>query len=348
MTALSQYLPVFIYIAIVSLLAVVITIRDKNAARKNNWRVKERTLLAVSVFGGSVAMLLTMLAIRHKTRHAKFMVGLPLIILAQITLFVFALNQGLSVSFHNITTDKITGQIQLVLVTDLHSCDYGEGQSKLINAITTEQPDAVMLVGDIFDDRKPSDNTLQFIEVISQKYPCYYVSGNHDTDDKYKIIAESYGVAVLEGTSVFLDVQGEIISIAGIDDPDVERYANANRITSRSSSYAQHLKRLEISNDAAIFTILLSHRPERIDEFLPMKPDIVLSGHAHGGQWRIPFIFENGLLSPNQGLLPKYTNGLYTFEEMSLIVSRGLARESTAVPRVFNRPEIVVITLEGK
>jgi len=79
---------------------------------------------------------------------------------------------------------------------------------------------------------------------------------------------------------------------------------------------------------------------------LPLKPDIVLSGHTHGGQWRIPFVLENGLLSPNQGLFPKYTNGEYFFGYTELIVSRGLARESTAVPRVFNSPEIVVITLE--
>jgi len=94
-----------------------------------------------------------------------------------------------------------------------------------------------------------------------------------------------------------------------------------------------------------MFTILLSHRPEIIEEFLPLKPDLVLSGHAHGGQWRIPVILENGLFAPNQGLFPKYTNGEYFFGDTELIVSRGLARESTAVPRVFNRPEIVFIVI---
>ena len=136
-----------------------------------------------------------------------------------------------------------------------------------------------------------------------------------------------------------MNVRGDIIRISGIDDPDTDRYA------SRSTPYAEQIKRLIASVDDGIFTILLSHRPERIEELLPLKPDLVLSGHAHGGQWRIPFILENGLLSPNQGLFPKYTNGEYFFGDMELIVSRGLARESTAVPRVFNRPEIVVITL---
>ncbi len=335
----------YAYIAVISLLAVIITICDKNAARKNAWRVKERTLFVISVFGGSAAMLLTMLAIRHKTRHAKFMVGIPLLLSAQILLCVLALNQSLMVSYHNIATNKITGQIRLALVTDLHSCDYGNEQNKLINSITAEQPDVILLVGDIFDDILPNDNTIQFLERITVKYPCYYVSGNHEfwsgKADDFKDILASYDVNILEGTSDILTIRGESVRISGIDDPDTDRYR------SRTLPYAEQLKQLEESNDTTLFTILLSHRPERIDEFLPLEPDLVLSGHAHGGQWRIPLILENGLLSPNQGLLPKYTNGLYSFQEIDLIVSRGLARESTAVPRVFNRPEIIVITLEG-
>ncbi len=335
-----------IYITAVSLLAVVLTIRDKNAARKNAWRVKERTLLTVSIFGGSAAMLLTMLAVRHKTRHKKFMVGIPLIIIVQIAIIVFALNTSLSVSRYDFETDKINGQIKLTLLTDLHSCDYGDGQRELINAIDAENPDAILLCGDIFDDGLPSENATEFIKDISSKYPCYYVSGNHEfwsrQADDFKAILESCGVKVLEGTSEVLEIAGERIHISGIDDPDTDRYP------SRSVPYAEQLRRLseELADDE-LFTILLSHRPERIDELLPLNPDLVLSGHAHGGQWRLPILLENGLLSPNQGLFPKYTNGGYLFDDTTLFVSRGLARESTRViPRIFNRPEIVVITLK--
>ena len=102
---------------------------------------------------------------------------------------------------------------------------------------------------------------------------------------------------------------------------------------------------MRASIDDKTFTVLLSHRPERIDELLPPEPDLVVSGHAHGGQWRIPLILENGFMSPNQGLFPKYTNGEYFFGDTEMILSRGLARETTALPRVFNRPEIVMITL---
>ena len=134
-----------IYIAAVSLLAVILTCRDKSAARKNARRVKERTLLAVSALGGSAAMLFTMIAIRHKTRHAKFMAGIPLIILAQAAFIVFVLNSSLSVSYVDIETGKIDRQFKFVLVADLHSCDYGNSQKKLTKAIDSERPDAVLL-----------------------------------------------------------------------------------------------------------------------------------------------------------------------------------------------------------
>jgi predicted MPP superfamily phosphohydrolase len=336
----------FIYIAAVSLLAVILTIYDKNAAKKNAWRVKERTLLLVSAFGGSAAMLIAMLTVRHKTQRKKFMFGIPLILTIQIAIIVFALNLSLSVSYYEIESDKINGEIKLILVTDLHSCDYGDGQIELINAIETERPDAVLLVGDIYDDGLPPENTTEFIQYLSGKYPCYYVSGNHEfwsrQADEYKSILESYGVKVLEGTSEILKVGGDRIRISGIDDPDTDRYP------SRSIPYSEQIIYLnDEKKHNELFTILLSHRPERINELLPLNSDLVLSGHAHGGQWRLPIILENGLLSPNQGLFPKYTNGEYIFGNTTLLVSRGLAKESTRlIPRIFNRPEIVVITLK--
>jgi predicted MPP superfamily phosphohydrolase len=332
-----------IYFAVISLFAVMLTVHDKKAARKNAWRVKERTLLTVSLFGGSAAMLLTMLAIRHKTRRKKFMVLLPLLILVQVWVVVLMFNQNLSVSHYRVETDKIDEQIVLVLVTDLHSCDYGDGQSELLTAIDAEQPDAILLGGDIFDDKLSPDNTTEFIEGVSGKYPCYYVSGNHEfwsgKADEFKDILTSYGVKVLEGSTEILEVGGDRVAICGIDDPDTDRY------TSDSAPYTEQINQLQALGKTGLFTILLSHRPERMEELLPLNPDLVLSGHAHGGQWRLPLILENGLFSPNQGLFPKYTNGAYFFGDTELIVSRGLARESTAIPRVFNRPEIVVITL---
>lgn len=332
-----------IYLVILSLVAVTITVYDKKASRQGKRRVKERTLLAVSILGGSAAMLAAMLAMRHKTRHAKFMAGVPAIILVQAVLVVTAFSQSLSVSNYSVETDKIGGQIKLALVTDLHSCYYGDGQRKLLSAIDKAAPDAILLCGDIFDDDLPPDNAVLFIEGVSREYPCYYVSGNHEfwsgNADGFKDILTSYGVIVLEGTVELLEIRGETIQICGVDDPDTDRYP------SRSIPYAEQISLLNGSDGVDVFTVLLSHRPERINELLPLGVDLVVSGHAHGGQWRLPIVLQNGLLSPNQGLFPKYTNGEYFFGDTLLIVSRGLARESTAVPRVFNRPEIVVLSL---
>ncbi|MDR0883808.1 MAG: DUF1294 domain-containing protein [Oscillospiraceae bacterium] len=337
-----KYLPL-LYLAAVSLLAVFVTIHDKKAARKHTRRVRERTLWVLALLGGSAALLVTMLATRHKTRHAKFMVGIPLLLLAQIVSLTLALNTSLSVRPFVIESDKLGGEIKLVLVTDLHACAYGSGQTKLLRAIDQEQPDALVLCGDIFDSDLPPDNTTTFVTAVAAKYPCYYVSGNHEfwsgQADAFKDILRTHGVKVLEGTSEVLSVRGSHIRLCGLDDPDVDHFAT------RAHPYAQQLNALAAAVQPAEFTVLLSHRPERMNEFLPLKPDLVLAGHAHGGQWRVPFVLENGLLAPNQGLFPKYTNGSYVWDNTQLIVSRGLARESTPVPRIFNRPEIITITL---
>jgi predicted MPP superfamily phosphohydrolase len=330
------------YLIAVSLLAMFLTVHDKRAAKKDKWRVKERTLLLVAVIGGSAAELLTMLTIRHKTRKAKFMAGLPIILAAQIVFIAFAFNTSIAVSHHTVQTDKIDGQIKFALVTDFHSCDYRDGQSELMNAIANENPDVVLLAGDIFDDVLPVDNAAELVARVSDKYPCYYVSGNHEfwsgKADEFKNIIASYGVKVLEGGSDILTVGANSVLICGVDDPDTDRYP------SRADSYAKQIESLSAEANNALFKILLSHRPERTGDFTAIDPDLILSGHAHGGQWRIPYILENGLLSPDQGLFPKYTNGGYFLNGAELIVSRGLARESTRAPRIFNRPEIVVIT----
>jgi predicted MPP superfamily phosphohydrolase len=327
----------------ISLFAVILTAHDKHAAVKGKWRVNERTLLVVSVLGGSAAMLLTMLAVRHKTLRKKFMIGLPLILALHVFITLTAFNQSLSVERFSVATDKISVAITLALITDFHSCDYGEGQRELIGAIDAMRPDAILFVGDVFDDRKPPANAEQLMRGLAEKYACFYVSGNHDTEDEYKQLAESLGVTVLMGTSA--EFMG--IRICGIDDPNVERYAGFGNITTTAAPYAEQLEALKASASSELLTVLMSHRPERIDDLLPLNADLVVSGHAHGGQWRIPYILENGLVAPNQGFFPKYTNGAYSFDGSTLIVSRGLARESTRVPRIFNRPELVIITVTG-
>jgi uncharacterized membrane protein YsdA (DUF1294 family) len=249
-----------VYLSVVSLLALVLTVHDKCAAVKGSWRVKERTLLAVAAIGGSAAMFLTMLTVRHKTCRKKFMVSLPVIVAAQALIIAVAFNQSMEVSRISVTTDKIDGYVKLALVTDFHSCDYGEGQRELTAAIDASMPDAVLLCGDIFDDVLPPDNAIELIADIAGKYPCYYVTGNHEfwsgNADGFKDILRSYGVNVLNGTAETLEVRGAKIAIGGVDDPDTDRYA------SPAEPYAVQLKTLQTAADHDLFAIILSHRPE--------------------------------------------------------------------------------------
>ena len=350
------FLLFFIYFILMNLIAVALTVYDKKSSQKKNnasrRRIKELTLLMASILGGSVAMFLTMLVIRHKTRHVKFMAGLPLMIALQVAFITIAFNNSLTVSHYTVETDKIDGQIKLALIADLHSCDYSsrrqQNQNELIYAIEMQQPDAILLCGDIFDDKLPPDNAIEFISRVSVKFPCYYVSGNHEfwsgIADNYKRILMDFGVVILEGSAEILETRGDKIRIAGIDDPDTDHFASS------SAPYSQQLDQLNamsMSFDNDIFTVLLSHRPERINELLPLNTDLVLSGHAHGGQWRFPIFLENGALSPNQGLFPKYASGEQSFGATKLIISRGLARETTTVPRIFNPPEVIIITLKA-
>ncbi len=230
--------------------------------------------------------------------------------------------------------------VRLVLVTDLHSCKYGKEQQSLIKRIDREKPDLVMMSGDIFDDRLDDANAKAFIEGIADKYPCYYVTGNHEfwsgRADEIKAYLKGEGVKVLEGGCESICLKGHDLDICGVDDPD-------------GASHEGWLKQLEGSAENTsdnYCRILLSHRPERVAYYERYDFDLILAGHAHAGQFRVPFV-NRGLIAPNQGFLAKYVNGTYELSNGSIMeVSRGLARESTPLPRFFNHPEIVVIDLK--
>ena len=243
---------------------------------------------------------------------------------------------------YTIKTPKITEKMKIALVADLHSCSYGKNQNRLLNEIEKYQPDAVMLGGDIFDDVLDDNNARVFIEKMAEKYKTYYVSGNHEwwsggMQSVFDYLS-SKGVVVLRGNSELLKIGENVITISGIDDPEVNRYDSTH------VAWEEQLEQAGESLESNHLNILLTHRPEYANEYFRYDFDVVLSGHAHGGQFRIPFIL-NGLYAPNQGFFPKLAGGIYDFDGRKLIVSRGLARESTRLPRIFNRPELVFVNL---
>ncbi|MBE5947668.1 MAG: metallophosphoesterase [Lachnospiraceae bacterium] len=256
---------------------------------------------------------------------------------------LIACDMRLKTVVYIIESDKVSNTVTFALITDLHSDKYGKGQKTLLNAVDEQSPDIVLLGGDIFDDEKSYDNAETTIKYLAEKYPCYYVTGNHEywskDIDNILDIVESYGAVVLSGDCDTITINGESINICGVDDPAVVKYTKHGKGIERQMK--ESLKGVDTEN----YTILLSHRPELIDTYKEYDFDLVLSGHAHGGQWRIPGLI-NGIYVPNQGLFPQYAGGRYDYDTGTLIVSRGLARESTPIPRVFNRPELVIVKVK--
>ena len=252
--------------------------------------------------------------------------------------------------YYTIESNKVTAPVRIALLTDLHSCRYGKNQKNLVEAVQEQNPDIVLLGGDIFDDKVPHENAELTVKQLAEQYPCYYVTGNHEYWSRevgtILGIIEGYGVTVLSGECDTIEINGQTVNVCGVDDPDVTVYlAEGEPMEWQLKRAEETAKEAERNAEKEIFSVLLSHRPELLETYQNYEFDLVLSGHAHGGQWRIPGIL-NGLFAPNQGLFPKYAGGRYDYAGGTMIVSRGLARESTPVPRIFNRPELVIVDIK--
>lgn len=269
------------------------------------------------------------------------------VVFVLIAILIFlAFDFRMIVRSYVIDAKEISSNIRIALVTDLHSCRYGHEQENLIQAVNSLAPDLILLGGDIFDDELPDTNAELFLAGIAGQYPCYYVTGNHEYWSgpagfaAKMAILRKYGITILSGESETVSINGEIMNVCGVDDPE----AFSNTIDQQNAFIAQ-LEAVHAGSRNGYYTILLSHRPEYFDIYEKFGFDLVLSGHAHGGQWRLPLVL-NGLFAPDQGMLPQYAGGQYTRSDTTMIVSRGLARESTRVPRIFNRPELQLIELK--
>ena len=256
-----------------------------------------------------------------------------LVLLLMAVLLPAAFDVRLRVVTYEVTSDEVSAPVRLAVLTDLHSCAYGQDQHILLDTVAAQAPDAVLLGGDIVDDVLPEDNAWTTVKALAETYPCAYVTGNHEWwSGKAERICgqmEDLGITVLRGDGVTWKLNGQTMVVFGIDDPD----SGDDQLSGIGNTVKENT-----------FTILLAHRPEKIERYLEYSFDLIVSGHAHGGQWRIPGVL-NGLYAPNQGMFPQYAGGRYDFDGRTFIVSRGLARESTKLPRIFNRPELVVIEI---
>lgn len=255
-----------------------------------------------------------------------------------VVLTLIALDERLILRTYTVTSPKLTAEVRLAVVTDFHSSDNADD---VVAMVASCAPDAVLMVGDMFDDdiaNRPTERTLSLMRQLSALYPCYYVSGNHEAwtgemDALYQQTEEA-GVTVLRMSSGVLTVRGQRIALCGIPDP-------YEMVFSGAPDTEEQLRQALEDVDSADFTVLLAHRPELLAKYAQFPFDLVVSGHAHGGQVRIPGVL-NGLYAPNQGWFPKLAGGAYTQDGTTLIVSRGLAVR-TWLPRIFNRPEVVLV-----
>ncbi len=275
-------------------------------------------------------------------KNKKAILGVSTIIFILGALFFVVTDSRLKIVRYDIKSEKIERPFKVAHITDLHNCYYGDGQKDLIEALDAENPDLVVFTGDIFEEDLPHINSKTFISGIKDKYDLYYVTGNHefykgDIDEVFDFLAEN-NVNVLHGDRKEVEINGNKIVINGIDDECID-WINGG------GAFDKQLNYLNSTTDKSKFNIFLSHRPYLVETYTKGGYDLILCGHSHGGQVRIPFLL-NGIVDPDQGLFPKYVGGRYEVEGSTMIISRGLARESTRVPRVFNRPELVILNIK--
>ncbi|HEX2944438.1 MAG TPA: metallophosphoesterase [Clostridia bacterium] len=255
-----------------------------------------------------------------------------------------AFYNGLVVRSYTVRSDKLEPEssVRAVLITDLHSHIYGENQRDLLTLIDRQKPDIILLAGDIADDVEPFEGAQLFFAGVSKIAPAYYVSGNHDiyldNAASVKRTIRSFGISVLESSFEKIKIRDNTLIVAGVDDPDIERYDWG---FDWEDSMVKAFSGLDREQG---YKILVAHRPELIDIYGRFDFDLIVSGHAHGGQARIPFLV-NGLYSPGEGWFPKHAGGAYKYGNLTRVVSRGLSN-NFRLPRVFNPPEIVVIDIK--
>ncbi|MBR6529042.1 MAG: metallophosphoesterase [Firmicutes bacterium] len=257
-------------------------------------------------------------------------------------------NSALELNRYTIESKKLPksfDDFKIVQVSDLHNAEMGEDNEKLLALISEAKPDIIAITGDMIDSRRTDvEIALDFAKEAVKIAPCYYVCGNHELRvEEYDDLKEGLhelGVVILENEKKSIVRDNHEITIIGLNDPSFEAFATFMGEDELIEAYLKTL--VEDDNN---YKVLLSHRPELFETYAEAGVDLALSGHAHGGQIRLPII--GGIIAPHQGLLPEYDGGLYIKEETSMVVSRGIGN-SIFPFRFNNRPEVVLIELQAR
>lgn len=274
----------------------------------------------------------------------KILIPFLLLIIIFGFLIIFE-NKNLELNTYSITSENLPDDFsgfRIVHISDLHNAEFGDGNSKLIGTIKEADPDIIAITGDIIDSRRTDiDIAFAFLEEVLKIAPCYYVSGNHESRiDEYNILKEKMidaGVTVLENQIAAIRRSNSTIKIIGISDPSF----NSDYLFGDEEFVMKSQLEKTVKCDDA-FTVMLSHRPEFFELYVDHTADLVLSGHAHGGQFILPLF--GGLFAPGQGFFPKYDAGHFEKNGTNMVVSRGIG--NSIIPLRFNnRPEVILVEL---
>ena len=275
---------------------------------------------------------------KAKRRKRRLATVFLLLLIILIALF-YDSNTRLQIDEYTIENGKLPNGFEgfkIVQLSDLHTTRFGEGNSRLIDAVRTQSPDIIAVTGDLIDGERDEEYIRELMGALTKISPVYYVSGNHEwasgwTGDIFSIL-EDCGVYVLRNEFVLLERDGDSIVLAGVDDP------NGPFDMKTQEELVAEIR--EAYGDA--YVLMLAHRNDELDTWAKLGVDVVLCGHAHGGLIRLPF--TDGLVAPGMEFFPTYTSGIYRQGGTQMLVSRGLGN-SRGTLRLFNNPEIVVAVL---
>lgn len=266
--------------------------------------------------------------------------------LAILGIWIVWSNCALEESVYRIADSQIPrgfDGFRIIQLSDLHQAEFGEGNSRLIEQIADAKPDMIAITGDMIDSRHTNiAAALELAEALVGICPVYYVNGNHEARiSEYETLKEGLeaaGVSLLENRKVTIKHSDDQITLMGIMDPAF----CVDYLAGDAAAVKSAIGKLQYERDG--YTVLLTHRPELFDVYADAGLDLVLAGHTHGGQFRLPFV--GGLVAPNQGFFPQYDAGVYEKENTTMVISRGLG--ASVIPiRFCNRPEIVLIVLNS-
>ena len=285
--------------------------------------------------------------------------AIVLLIVIALLLFCSYQNRHLETTYYTYKAEHLDAEFdgyRIVQISDLHNAKFGKDNQKLVDRIRECEPDMIVLTGDLVDSNHTNvDRAVQFVDEIVKICPVYYVTGNHE----YWLEASEYdelmsgltgaGAVILDDQVVEISRGDAKFRLVGLDDRSLSDGTLEALFSDESIGHDQAGQKEETADnensEKKEFTVVLAHEPQYLARYASAGVDLVLSGHAHGGQFRLPFV--GGIVAPDQGFLPEYTAGEYYMNGTEMIVSRGLGNSVIPV-RLFNYPEIVCVELVGK